>query len=359
MRKNHFITIIVITILLIGVFFFFARNHTQKQNKPLQSGSAQISVVTTLFPLYDFAKNIGGDHVNVTLLLPPGVEAHTFEPTPHDMIAINESDLFVYTGEFMEPWAEDMLNGTNNANFISVDTSAGITLAQAMHEEEQHHDESSENAMEMHQEQPTSEDHASEIHEEEHTEHNTITDHRAHHHGNFDPHIWLDFDNAQKMVDTITATLIQKDPLHANEYRSNANNYKEKLKTLDRAYTTSLTNCASREIVYGGHYAFGYLSKKYDLSYEAAYGISPDAEPSAHDLALLIEQVKKDHSTTIFYEELLSPKVAETIAKETGAQLRMLNPAHNLTKEEYENGKTFIMIMENNLQNLTYGLSCK
>lgn len=322
MHKNYFIVLIVCTILLISMLFFLTKNHAPDQSRSSQSDSTQISVVTTLFPLYDFAKNVGGDHVNVILLLPPGVEAHAFEPTPHDMITINEADLFVYTGKFMEPWANDTIKSATNAQMISIDTSSGITLTQEKN------------------------DHEKPIQEEEH-------------HDGIDPHIWLDLDNAQKMVDTITTALIKKDPVHATEYQSNAIIYKEKLKALDHTYATSLTNCASREIVYGGHYAFGYLSAKYDLSYETAYGISPDAEPSAHDLALLIEQVKEDHVTTIFYEELLSPKVAETIAQETGTQLRMLNPAHNITKEEFENGTTFITIMENNLQNLTYGLSCK
>ncbi len=319
MRKK---IIFIIVIIFIAIVVFFSLR-TQKKDAPQSSQSDdRISIVTTLFPLYDFAKNVGGDHVNVTLLLPPGVEAHAFEPTPHDMIMINESDLFVYTGKFMEPWADDMIKSTTNAQLIGVDTSSDIALTQ----EKNVHEESTQ--------------------EEEH-------------HSGIDPHIWLDLDNAQRMVDTITAALTQKDPAHASDYHTNATNYKEKLESLDRTYATSLANCTSRQIVYGGHYAFGYLSAKYNLSYETAYGISPDAEPSAHDLSLLIEQVRKDHITTIFYEELLSPKIAETIAQETGTQLRMLNPAHNITKEEFENGTTFITIMENNLQNLTYGLSCK
>ncbi|MFA5986267.1 MAG: metal ABC transporter substrate-binding protein [Parcubacteria group bacterium] len=310
MKQKIFIAIIVILALIAVVFLL-------KSNQKKESPSARISVVTTLFPLYDFAKNVGGDHVDVSLLLPPGVEAHSFEPTPSDIITINRSDVFVYTGAFMEPWVEDVIAGMQNDTVTIVNTSAHIAL---INENEDHGDESS--------------------------------------HSGIDPHVWLDFDNAQKMVDAITDALAQKDPTHAGDYRTNAVQYKETLAQLDHTYATTLAQCRRRDIVYGGHYAFGYMSKKYDLRYEAAYGISPNAEPSAQDLAQLVEQIKKNGITTIFYEDLLNPKIAETLARETNTKLLALTPAGNISKEDYQTGTTFVMLMEKNLQNLAQGLSC-
>ncbi len=314
-------------IAIIGLGIFAVSNIAQKS----KTDSQKITIVTTLFPLYDFAKNIGQDKVEVLLLLPPGVEAHTFEPKPSDIVKINESGLFVYTGKFMEPWAEDIIKGITNKNVKVVDSSLGIEMmneAEGAHEGE-HEDE-----------------HADE--EEEH----------GHEHGGVDPHIWLDFDNNKIMVDSIAKALTEKDPVNADFYQKNATEYKNKLAQLDNQYKSGLAKCESKEIVYGGHYAFGYLGKRYGLAYESAYGISPDSEPSAQDLAKLIEQIKKEKIKYVFFEELVSPKVAETLAKETGAGLLLLNPAHNLTKEDFENNVSFLSIMEKNLINLKTGLGC-
>jgi zinc transport system substrate-binding protein len=303
-------------IVIIGLGIFAVLNIAQKP----KTDSQKITVITTLFPLYDFAQNIGQDKVEVSLLLPPGVEAHTYEPKPSDIVKINESDLFVYTGKFMEPWVEDITKGITNKNIKIVDSSFGIEM---MNETEG-------------------------AHEEEH----------SHEHGGVDPHIWLDFENNKIMVDSIAKALTEKDPANADFYQKNATEYKNKLAQLDNQYKTALTKCESKEIVYGGHYAFGYWGKRYGLAYESAYGISPDSEPSAQDLAKLIEKIKYEKIKYVFFEALVSPKVAETLAKETRAGLLLLNPAHNLTKEDFKKNVSFLSIMEKNLTNLKTGLGC-
>jgi len=305
MKKILIIITIVIAILLFWI--------SQEKTKP---SSNRLDVVTTLFPLYDFAKNIGGRYANVTLLLPPGVEAHTFEPKPSDIVRINQADIFIYTGKFMEPWAETIINGTDNKKLNVVDTSQGIILIKNQHE---HH----------------------------------------HHHGNFDPHIWMDFDNAQKMVKTIADAFVQKDPEHSTDYRKNEKTYIQQLKKLDKVYRKSLSLCQTHEIVYGGHYAFGYLAKRYGLTYIAVYGLSPNAEPSARELIKLVEQIRENHIQFIYYEEWLNPKTAQMLARETGTKLLLLNPAHNISKEARKQNATFISIMEDNLKNLQTGLGCK
>lgn len=308
MKKIIFF-IIIIAIISLGLFAVSGVKQKSKNN------SEKLVVVTTLFPLYDFVRVIGQDKVEVSLLLPPGVEAHSFEPKPSDIVKINESDFFVYTGKFMEPWAEDIINGVTNKKVKFVNTSDGINL------------------MKLTEGMPD----------------------EAH---GFDPHIWLDFDNNKTMIDNITEALTEKDPANANFYQQNATEYKEKLTQLDNKFKSLLVTCENREIVYGGHYAFGYLANRYNLKYLAAQGLSPDSEPTASDLVKLVEQVKKDNVRYVFYEEMTTPKIAETITNETSAKMLLLNAAHNVTKEDIDNNVTFLAIMTENLANLKTGLSC-
>jgi len=330
MKKILFVVGIVV---IIGLGIFAVSNIAQKS----KTNSEKITVVTTLFPMYDFAKNIGQDKVEVTLLLPPGVEAHAYEPKPSDIAKINEADIFVYTGEFMEPWAHDIIEGANK-NVKIVDTSAGIELMKEEGEEHEH-------------------EHNGEANHEEANHHEEEEHH--HHHGGEDPHIWLDFENAKIMAKNIADALEKADPQNAIFYQNNLKAYQAKLATLDQNYKNILATCKTKTIIYGGHYAFGYLAKKYGLNYVAAQGLSPDSEPTAKDLISLTEQIKRDNISYIFYEELTSPKIAETLSRETSAKMLLLNGAHNLTKEDYEVGATYLSLMKVNLNNLSQGLQCK
>jgi zinc transport system substrate-binding protein len=286
-------------------------------NKLADTGQKKIKVVTTLFPLYDMAKKIGADKAEVSLLLPPGVEAHSFEPKPKDVVKIDETDIFVYTGKFMEPWAEGIIKSTVNKNLIVVDASQGTKMILGVF-----HD----------------------------------ADEPA---GSRDPHIWLDFDNAKTMVRNIARAFQSKDSVNKSFYEQKAADYVHKLSELDSAYKTTLAVCKGKEIVYAGHYAFGYLANRYGLKYLAAQGVSPDAEPTAKDLVNLVMHIKKDKVEYVFYEELTSPKIAETIAGETKAKLLLLNAAHNLAKDDIEKGVSFFDILKRDLDNLKVGLECR
>lgn len=294
------------------VFIVASRDSKQAENVP----SHKIRVVTTLFPLYDFAKNIGKEKLDVSLLLPPGVEAHSFEPKPSDLVKVNEADVFVYTGKFMEPWAEDIVKSVTNKNLIIVNASQGVQMIPGV----------------FHGANEPS--------------------------GTLDPHIWLDLDNAKIMVGNILHALETKDSTNIVSYKQNADAYSKKLTDLDSSFRTSLALCRGKEIVYGGHYAFGYLAHRYALKYMAAQGFSPDAEPTAKDLSMLVEQIRKDKIRYVFYEELTSPKIAETIASETSTKLLLLNAAHNVTKDQFVQGAAFLDIMKSNLNNLKVGLGC-
>jgi zinc transport system substrate-binding protein len=174
-----------------------------------------------------------------------------------------------------------------------------------------------------------------------------------------DPHIWLDFDNAKIMAGNIEAAFEAKDPADKDFYRQRLEDYRRKLSEMDAAYRSGLSHCRSSEIVFGGHYALGYLAHRYGLKYVAAQGVSPDAEPTAGDLKNLVTQIRKQRIRYVFYEELSSPKIAETVAGETDAKLLPLSAAHNVTRDQVERGVTFFDILQTDLQNLKTGLGCE
>ncbi len=295
--------------------------------KDVSDGHGRITVVTTLFPLYDFARAVAGDRAVVTLILPPGVEAHAFEPKPGDMARVNSAQLFLYTGRYMEPWSEKLLKGIANKTLIIVDTSRGIKL---MRSGEEHHEGSQK-------------DHGNGHHD----------------HGAYDPHIWLDLGNATKMVDTITEGLCAADPQGSELFRKNAAAFRERLSALDAKFRETLGTCGKKTIIHGGHFAFGYLAHRYGLEYVSAYEGSPNAEPTARKIIALKNKMDENGIRYVYFEELINPKVSELLSRETGATLLYLHGAHNLTKDEFEKGATFISLMENNLENLRKGLECR
>jgi zinc transport system substrate-binding protein len=315
MKDRLLVSIAPVIICALAVLIAF--NACTPGDRPADNGQHKIKVITTLFPLYDMARGIGADKAEVSLLLPPGVEAHSFEPRPSDVVRINRADIFIFTGKFMEPWAEGIIRGVENRDLIVVDASKGTKMISGV---SRNKDEQS---------------------------------------GLPDPHIWLDFDNAEIMVRNITRAFQEKDPDNKTFYEDKAGDFVNKLIELDSAYKTSLSGCRNKEIVYAGHYAFGYLAHRYGLKYLAAQGVSPDAEPTARDLARLVEQIKKGGIKYIFYEELTSPRIAETIAGETGTRMLSLNAAHNVSKNQLEEGVSFFDILKKDLDNLKVGLECE
>lgn len=309
--KKIFLSVLIIGILICGVFI------VRKNTRTSITQTKKLSIVTTLFPLYDMVRHIGGNDVDVSLLLPPGVEAHSFEPKPSDIAKINNADIFIYTGKFMEPWVDGILKGLTNQKITIIDASAGIPMIVS-----------------------------------------SFHDSQGAPSGSPDPHIWLDFDNDVIIVDAIARALIAKDSLHARDYQVHRDTYVTALTALDAEYRQTLSTCQKKDVIFGGHFAFGYLAKRYGLQIRAAQGLSPDAEPTARDLIALVDQIKKNSIDVIYFEELTSPKIAETLAGETHTNMLLLNAGHNISKNDFENGTTFFAIMEENLKNLKIGLHC-
>jgi zinc transport system substrate-binding protein len=324
--KKSIVSVFIICFLLSLIFF----SCQKKEADP--AGDKKIKVITTLFPLYDFAKNVGGKRVQVELLLPPGMEPHSFEPKPGDIRKISDADVFIYTGKYMEPWIEDVLKGVSNKNLLVIDTSMGIVLAENRDlAEHPHYDKDAVNQ-----------------------------GGQDHEYSGKDPHIWLDFLNAQTMVENILNGFIAKDPANRDEYLKNAEAYNAQLSGLDRQYQDTRASCKKDMIIHGGHFAFGYLARRYHLQYLSAYsGFSPNAEPTPGNIIQLIKNLRTHHLNYIFFEELVSPNVSQTIARESGTKLLMLHGAHNISRNEWEQNVTFISLMENNLKNLRVGLECQ
>jgi len=283
------------------------------------------TVLATIFPVYDIAKNIAGDRMEVKLLTPPGAEAHSFEPKPSDIIAAKKAVAFIYTNDAMEPWAKRFASTAAGKNTLVIEAGKDIPLLPA----------------------ETPDEHAHHAHAP-----------RAHGHADGDPHVWMDLDNAARMAETIAAGLGEKDSANKTYYAANAVKFSSELKKLDARYKTALSSCGRREIIFVGHMAFAYMARRYGLKFTAAQGVIPESEPTPAKLVALARQLKASGAKYVFTDDEVSGRFAKAVAGETGAQVLRLNPIHEIKKNDFASGATFISIMERNLSMLERGLEC-
>ncbi|MBN2884486.1 zinc ABC transporter substrate-binding protein [Patescibacteria group bacterium] len=329
--KKKIIIILSLFLIIIAFVFIFKRNGGSQSNENAditvnQGEAGKVVIMSSLFPWYDLAKQIGGDKVEVSLLLPPGVGAHSFEPTPSDMLKISQADLFIYTGDYLEPWAIDLIASLGSDAPKSI--ALGEGLAQINNETDI--EDESENI-----------------------------DHEEHMHSGLDPHIWLDPMILFNIAGRLTQELANVDPVNIDYYNTNLDAYRQRLENLDADYKKTLSKCEQKEFVYAGHYAFAYLANRYDLQYEAAQGFSPDAESNPQRLTQLTDIIKRYQLNYIFAAELDNPQLAESLAQEAGVKILLLNSAHNLSKSDLRAGLTYEEIMRNNLKQLSLGLKCQ
>ena len=273
----------------------------------------RLTVVASVFPLFDFAREVAGPAADVRLLLPPGVSPHSWEPRPSDIVDLSQADIFVYTSKKMEPWADNIARAVKDR---------GVALVQVM-------------------DSPGF----------------PGTVDGSQNHGE-DPHFWLDLSLSAHTVEMIGKLLISQDPENKDSFGANAGAYARKLEQLDQDFMTGLKECGSRRLVTGGHAAFGHLARRYDIEQLSVYGLSPDAEPTPRHLAGIVNVVKDNKVRTIFSEELMNPRMAQVLSQETGAKVMVLNPGANLTAAQWREGLTFHEIMDRNLKTLREGLEC-
>lgn len=307
--------IFLLAALIISVLFIVTGCKKEESN------SDKLSIVTTLFPQYDFARQIAKDKADIKLLLKPGTESHDYDPTPTDIISINKADVFIYTGENMEVWAHDIIESIDNDNLNILDVSKGIELTKS---------------------------------EEEHEEEEHAHDHE------YDPHIWTSPKNAIVMINNILDILIKVDPDNKSFYEKNAKEYIKKIESIDSEIKDVVENSEYDTIYFGGRFALLYFVKEYNLKYISAFdSCSSETEPSAKLVTDIINEMKKNGAKTVFYEELTDPKAAKSIAEEIDGDTLLLHSCHNLSSKDFENGESYVSIMEKNIVNLKKGLLYK
>lgn len=303
------------TLIIFLLFLTGCSNTVSTKNEKTSEGSKKLQIVTTFYPMYYFAHKVAGSSANVELLVPNGAEPHDWEPTAKDMAKIQDADMFIYNSRYFETWTEKVLKSINDSNLNVIEASNGIELMDALkseEEEEEHHSESASSK---------------------------------------DPHVWLSPVLAQQEVENIAKALEQADPKNKDQFEKNAAALNSELADLDRLYKETIEKAQKKEFV-TQHAAFGYLAKQYGLTQIPIAGLSPDVEPTLGKLAALTELTKKDNVKIIYFEELTSSKVAQTLAKEIGAKTEVLNPLEGLTKEEQEKGLDYIDVMKKNLEAL-------
>lgn len=291
----------------------------------------RLKVMTTLFPYYDFVRNIAGDTVELKLLLPAGQDTHSFEPTPADMIDIQKSDLFFYNGGEAESWVPDVLSALDTSRIHAVSALDSVQLL----EENTH----------VHDGVEDTHEHGAEEHE-----HNTETI-------TYDEHIWTSPANAIEIVKYLTGVLQEAAPQYADLYAQNSAAYIEKLTALDAQFRALSNRAVNKTIVVGDKFPLLYFVQAYGFSYQAAFsGCSHDTEPSAGTMAALIHYVKENQIPVVYYLELSSHKTADAIAEAAGAQSLLFHSCHSVSRQEWEAGVTYLSLMEQNLKNLEEGV---
>ncbi len=291
-----------------------------------QSQDKKLSVYTSFYPMYDFASKIGGDKIDAVNMVPAGTEPHEWEPTAADIAGLEEASVFIYNGAGMEHWVEDVLESIQNDSLIAVEASKGLTLLKGHHDDEEEHSE-----------------------EEEHS------DEDEHSHGEFDPHVWLDPMNAKAEMESIKNSFIQADPDNKDYYEANYTKYAAEFDALDKEFRDAITSLPNKDIIVA-HQAFGYLCSAYGLNQVPVEGLAPDSEPDPARVAEIIEFAKEHDVKVIFFEELVSPKVAEVIASTIGAKTDVLSPVEALSDEQMENGDDYFTVMRHNLEALKAAL---
>ncbi len=283
----------------------------------------KLKVVATSFPVYEFAREIGKDLIDVTLLTKSSSDAHSFDPTPQDLVAMNQTDLLVYTNDAMEPWI-DRIKSSLESKVTLLNSSKEIKLSEHHHEHEEH---------------------------DEHDEHD------GHDHSSGDPHTWVSMKNAKKMVKSIYEAMIEIKPELKTKLESNYQAYLEKLEKLDAEYEAVFDRAKQKTVVFLGHFAFNYLFEDFHFDYKVLYeSLSHETELTAAKIKEIIDVVKEHQLSYVFKEELASDKVVDTILANTNTKALELHGAHQLSKEDQAAKTSFIEIQERNIENLKKGL---
>lgn len=291
----------------------------------------RLKVVTTIFPYYDFVRQVAGEYADITMIVPAGMDTHSFEPTAEDMITMSTADVLIYNGGEMESWVPKVVEAAGNTHIFAdamidyVDTFQEEHV-EGMEREKGHGDEQGE----------------------------------GHDEGEIDEHIWTSPENARKIVAQIAKDLAQADPEHRDEYLENAHDYMGLLEELHGKLERVARNAKNHYLVFGDRFPLRYFVEEYQLEYTAAFsGCGSETEPSAETIAYLTRQVKERRLPVVLKIELTSPRVANAIAEASGARVETFFTCHNVTREEFRSGVTYLSLMEHNVAVLEDALAAE
>lgn len=288
-----------------------------------------LNIVATVFPAYDFARQIAGDDGNVTLLIPPGSEAHSYEPTPQDIIRIQGCDLLVCNGGESEAWLDEILGGMDR----EIPAVVMLDCVDALTEEVKE-------GMQVHG------------HDHDHDH-----DHDEHEDEEYDEHVWTSPVNAQLICRAISAALCEADPAHASDYTARCTDYCAELQALDADFRSVIANAKRHTLIFADRFPVRYFVEEYGLDYFAAFpGCADDAEPSARTVAFLIDRVREEQAPAVLYIEFSNQKMADIVCEDTGCEKLLFNSCHNVTADQLRGGVTYLELMRGNLETVKEAL---
>ncbi|MCD7826829.1 MAG: metal ABC transporter substrate-binding protein [Clostridiaceae bacterium] len=307
--------------LLLGAVSFCLTGCTKTEEKQDEEG--KLKVVATVFAEYDFLKNIAGDQIDLTMLLKPGADLHTFDPTPKDMTSVQSADLFVTIGGESDAWAEQI---TESVDSDTLQTVRLMDLVDEVVEEE--------TVQGMQEESDDTEE------------------------KELDEHVWTSPKNAIQIVQGLTDILCELDTENEKIYQENSETYIKKLESLDRQFTEVVNNAERNLIIVADRFPFRYFADAYGLEYYAAFpGCSTETDASAETVSFLIDTVKSENIPVVFHVELSSEAMCDTVCEETGAKKAQLNAVHNVSKTDFEAGKGYYELMQENVSVLEEALN--
>lgn len=334
-------------ILAGAVFITGCTAKTEKKDKG-DNTKGKLKVVTTIFPEYDITRAIAKDKVDLELMIKPGVDVHSFTPTPQDIKTVQNSDIFVYGGTEHDKWVENLTKSIDMKNKKIVKLVDGI---QQLEEEsvdgmkhEHHHDDEKEDEH--------NHDHKHEKEEKHSHDHENESDKEL------DPHYWTSPKNAIQMAKTVTNALVEKDPGNAEFYKENAKNYIKQLEDVDKELHDVVDKAKIKKVVIADRFPFRYLFKDLGLEYRALFsGCSVESTASAGQIKKMVDYVKENKIPVVYHIEMGKGELAETVAKNSGAKVKLLHSIHTVTKEDFDKGITYIDLMKQNVEALKEGLN--
>ena len=394
-RKKEFLRKSVVFIVTISMIFGMAGcgKTTEKED------NYRLKIVTSLFPYYDMARAVIGDvkRIDLKMIVTPGQDSHSFEPTPSDVIQMENADVLIYNGGSLETWIDTLLDSLNNKNQIQMkmmdyvdvlneEIVEGMDTRFEEHDHEEHSHKEDNHNKENHKEDSHSEEnhkednhshkednhnkenhkedsHSEENHKEDNHSEDSSNDSEFHNedseeeHEETDEHIWTSPVNEIIMTEKICETLSKALPEEKENFQKNAENYISQLKELDNEFRTIVENAKTKEIIFADKFPLQYFAKEYGLKYYAAFpGCGSDMEPSAKTIAFLVDKIKEDNIKAVFYLELSSHIVADAIETDTGAKPLQFNSCHNITQKQFDSGVTYVDLMKENVNNLKIAL---